>query len=224
MKVPPTCASLPAGSFRLAAFSLIELLSVIAILAVMSGVALPAFRALTEAENLSGAGYRLDQFFSGARQNSLSKGVYTAVVVLTSPTEVGAYRTMAAFELAPRADGSLPDSTDWRQVSKWEQLPEGIIVDNDPARSGFLTGPSVCVLPAPSEVVYRGVSRQLGVDYVWQVFSPSGRLGSAPSPCTLSLVVGHYVGNTPAYASKPRENFFNFTFIDATGETKITRP
>jgi len=211
-----------------AAFSLIELLTVIAIMGLMVGLAAPALRSITSSGELSGGGYKADNIFAGARQNSISKGVLTAVVVLTSPDAAGeadptAWRTLVAFELAPKADGSPPATTDWKQVSKWEKLPQGIIIDNDATNSKFLLAPSTTITPALPSLVYKGKTYGTN-DYTYQVFLPSGRLRSPPSPCNLSLAEGFYTGTTPRFTTASKANYFNFIFNDATGETKISRP
>src|SRR4051812_17944456 len=91
-------------------FSLLELLTVVAIMAVITGLAVPLIGGLAGARKLEGAISQGANIFTEARQNSISKGVLTAVVILTDTAKEAdaAYRTMALLELADRADGAAP--------------------------------------------------------------------------------------------------------------------
>jgi hypothetical protein len=74
-----------------------------------------------------------------------------------------------------------------------------------------------------SEIRYRDVNYQLGTGFSYQIFLPSGRLKSPPSPCNLTLVRGHYEGSTLKQTDQGA-NYYSLFFVDATGEAKTTRP
>lgn len=217
--IPPVLRDPPVKRNGVKGFSLVELLAVVALMSILAGMAVPALRGLGGAQGLAGAGGQAAGFFASARQNSISKGVLTAVVVLQSPDDHG-YRTLVALELATLPDGSPGE---WRQASKWEQLPRGVVIENTPAASNFLTG-SPTGSPALPPLTYGGRTYQPGSDYAYQIFLPSGQMKSPPSPCNLTLVEGVYEGNSLKRTGLGQANYFNLFFVNATGETKITRP
>jgi len=204
-------------------FSLIELLTVIGIMALLAGFAIPAIHSIGGAGDLTGAGYKIQGLFSGARQNSISKNVLTAVIALKSASDESAYRTLVAYELASKPDGTPLASSDWVQVSKWEQLPTGIVIETNSDTSNFLAASPPMDPPLPN-ISYKGKSYSPGSGYSYQIFMPSGRLKSPPTPCNLNLKAGYYEGGSLKYTGNGQSNYFNLFLVDATGETKVTRP
>jgi prepilin-type N-terminal cleavage/methylation domain-containing protein len=208
--------------WRTSGFTLVELLTVLAISTILLVLAVPAIRSLGGASSLAGTGFQVDDFFQSARQNSISKNVLTAAVILTDVSNPdSAYRTMELLEL-----GGTADAPTWTPVSKWEVLPQGIIIDNVLANSSFLTSPAT-FNPALPTLTYKGKQYQPISGYAYQVFLPNGQLSAAPDPCTLKLAQGFYKGADPVYTNQKglqAQNYFSFTFNDGTGEAKITRP
>lgn len=213
---------------RYQAFTLLEVISVLSIIFLLTAVGLPALKSLSGASGLSGGGYQMDAFLASARQNAITKRALTAVVLLTDARAGdSAYRAFAMLEFEP----GMGQTGDWKQISKWEHLPTGIIVDfnsdgNGEKRSSFLNLPNVSLQPPP--LSYRGLSVSPGTGYVFQVFLPSGRLSMPPSPCGLILTEGITVGAHLIYTRPGQEggtsNYWQFVFNDATGISKIFRP
>jgi len=218
-------------------FSLVELLAVMTVMALLTGLVVPSIGALAGGRRLDGAISLGANVFSSARQNSISKGVLTAVVVLTDTAKVAnaGYRTIVVLELAPRADGSAATTQDWKQISKWEVLPTGVIVDNSTSggslKSEFLrskaSGPTDP--PMLPDLVYKGSTFAPDTGYSYQVFTPQGRMicyqdpsSANPPPISLQFSEGAYSGNIPVYTQA--KNSGVFVFNDATGEFKIRRP
>jgi prepilin-type N-terminal cleavage/methylation domain-containing protein len=227
-------------------FTLVELLTVVAIIALITGLTIPALKGLGGAAGLSGAGTQFEDLAVSARQNSISKGVLTAVAVLTGPTSAAqpnpAYRTFMVLQFAPGTS-----STNWQEVSKWETLNTGCIVDNGKDSSGnpyssFLESPSIPItssIPPPMptltylNVQYPPVTNPdqyppaSGNYYAYQIFTPEGRFYSdniVPLvPCSLRIAQGFYNGSAPTYTSGTT-NYYKFIFNDATGQIKVIRP
>lgn len=213
------------------AFTLIELVMAIAIMAMVSAFTIPAIKALGSSSQLNASGCAASNLFTAARQNSISNHVLTAVVVLTAPGSPrggdAAYRVFTMLQIAQRPDGATPTTSDWRQVGKWEVLPMGVVIDSSSnastglTYSTFLTSPTV--IPALPTLRYQDTSYTPGTGYAYQIFTPSGGLMNTTSSgnTTLVLAQGFYSGTTLTHTGG--NNKFSFTFNNATGAAKITR-
>lgn len=199
------------------AFSLIELLTVVGLMGLMMTVAMPALSSLSKSSSLTNAGDLLWGQLNLARQNSISRNVLTAAVILKSDASSGC-RTVALFQYP-----SGPDrSGGWAQISKWETIPEGVVVD--PASSFFTERPAFA--PALDSVAYRGRSvaeENLAV----QVFSPTGALVGAAGAPTIEIVEGSLAGgdaiNRTRRAGGASANCYRITIINSTGRLKTER-
>ncbi len=134
--------------FSAGGFTLIELLTAICVIAVLMGLT-ASMLGNNKSGRLNVAGNRVVDLLHEARQNSLSKNSLTAVVVVTDPSFSDQYRLLALFQLVPRSDGSVPTSSDWTQISKWETLEGGVILDttvisNNALQSYQSTSPFPC--------------------------------------------------------------------------------
>src|SRR5687768_16904610 len=110
-----------AHSYRLLGFSLVEVLTVMAIITIVLGFTVPAFQSIGRGTSLTSAGNTVTTLASAARQNSASRNVLTALVLITGTATEADYRTFGLYELG---SGGY-----WQQVGKWETLPTGIVVD-----------------------------------------------------------------------------------------------
>jgi len=206
-------------------FSIVELLTVVAIASLMTVFAAASVRGIGSGAKVSTAGYQVSNIFNLARQNSLTKRTMTAVVVLTDSADTeNAYRVFSVFELQNKLDGSSPTTGDWVRVLKWEILPKGVIVDTAPNASSFLTAHSSPPNPSLPTISYAGRSYAPDSGYRYQIFSPSGAIVASQSPCTLKLTAGYLNGSAVSYTSSQGSNYFSFMLNDATGQAKITRP
>jgi len=248
MTLKPISGSLPA---RVHGFTMIELLTVVSIVALITAFTVPALKGLGGAAGLNGAGTQFENIAIAARQNSISKGVLTAVAVLTGTSTAQpnpAYRTFMVLQCAPPASGALSaSSTNWQMISKWETLSPGFVVDigvdsNRNPESSFLQSPLIpngsVVPPQLPILTYQNVQYQpvasdayppaSGNFYAYQIFTPEGRFysnndGYPIIPCSLRIVGGFYAGSVRTYTSGGT-NYYKFIFNDATGQIKIIRP
>ena len=101
-------------------FSLIEVLCVLAIMSILSTVMVMSFRSV-DAAKLTTAGNTIADALNWARQNSISKNAFTAVVVKTTST--GAFSSYCLLQLQQNSDGSYGT---WQALSAWKKLPTGI--------------------------------------------------------------------------------------------------
>jgi len=132
-------------------FSLIELLVVVAVIAIMAALSLPAFNAIRSGKNLStGSDMVLDQF-SIARQTALSKNARVRWQIISETDsrngDPAGFRRirLEIFDPAARA---------WKQHGRPTLLPLSITAD--PSRSTIVTNQSV---GATNEVVFLSSGR-----------------------------------------------------------------
>ncbi len=206
-------------------FALLELLVVVVIMSMVMAISMPAIKGLAGAGRLTGAGSLMENLFTVARQTSISKNTYTAVIVLTDTTQKeSAYRAFAILELDRADDGSAATSANWKQTCPWQILPQGIIVDNNVNATTFFSALPTNFSTITPTLIFQGKTYAPDSGYAYQIFLPSGRLSAAPSPCSISLTQGFYNAASPTYTTGSNTNYFNLTFNDATGQTKISRP
>jgi prepilin-type N-terminal cleavage/methylation domain-containing protein len=216
MNAPQKIASRTPRRRARRAFSLIELLTVIAMMALLTTLVAPAFNNLGKSSLLSAEGNRIVNLVNYAGQNSTSRNAMTALV-MADPQAGSAYRVFALFEC-------LPEATEWKQVTSWETLKEGIVLD--PNTLATLTDSSSQPQPALPSMRYRGGA--VG-SYKYVIFLPNRSLLQNTS-AQLSLAEGTF----PSGASSPKftrpatdgtpANYYRVTVLGATGRPKIDRP
>lgn len=197
-------------------FSLIELLTVIAMMALLTTLAAPAFNNLGKSSLLSSEGNRVVNLVNYAGQNSTAKNAMTALVMI-DPQSGSAYRAFALFEC-------LPEATEWKQVSSWEVLKDGIVLDP----SCFTTFADSGTQPQPAFSPIRFQNSVVGA-YKYVIFLPNRSLLQNTS-AQLKLAEGNIPAGTsaPAYTRPAADgspaNFYAITVLGPTGRPKIDRP
>lgn len=200
------------------AFSMLELLIVIGIMAVMVSALIPAMGGIN-GRKLATSGNLVVDLARQARQNSLANGSMTALVLVNNSAESewnGRLLTIMEFK---------PGSTSWSQLTKWEMLPKGVLVDSTQS-TDFLAVPATT--PALPSLTFSGKAISSG-QYVYQVFLSDGRiLPSGGNPPALRLVEGVMNGTNLRYTSAlsgavPR-NYYHITLNAYTGLPKVDRP
>lgn len=118
------------------AFSLIELLTVMGIAAVLSTLAVSAFKGNT-GNNLSAGVQKTLSFLTMARTEAAVRRLPTRVVIATqwSKNKRGEYRAVSVWQTKPL------DPTSWQQISNWEYLPEGVFFSPTAPGSSSEYGP-----------------------------------------------------------------------------------
>lgn len=195
-------------------FSLIELLAAMAVVAILTGLLVPALANLGKASSLSTAGSKVNGLVSLAGQNSAARNAMTALVAVLPDSG----RTDYAFTLLELA----PDSGGWKQIHGWEKLPSGIAMD----QCSFVDYPVKNPEPAFPKIQYNG--KEI-TSFKYVIFLPNKSLRDNGS-AQLRLVEGFFEGNTNSVVYTRRDatgnpdNYFTMTVLGATGRTKIDRP
>ncbi|MDQ3620966.1 MAG: hypothetical protein M3463_00530 [Verrucomicrobiota bacterium] len=204
------------------AFTLIELLAVIAVMLVMTGLLAAAFTGIGKGSALTAAGNNVSNLALLARQNSLAKNAMTALLILGSSGTAEDYRALALYEIVPHADGTPVRAADWTQLGRWETLPSGVVVDDC-----TFAPSSTAMTPPLATLTYKGSPV---ASYQYVVFLPSGSLLRV-EPARVRLVQGfrepgrETVSYTGARAANGEPaNYYDISIISANGRVKVDRP
>ena len=150
------------------AFTLIEMLVVLAIIAIIAGISVPAIRALTKSNVITDANRQLKDDLSYARSKAISGR--TTVYVLFAPklapasqlnsallTDAdrellisGRYNSYAIF--TRRSVGDQPGTENPRYLREWKSLPEGVFFAPwkfDPGSQNGVQGFETDTFPVP---------------------------------------------------------------------------
>jgi hypothetical protein len=216
---------------------LVELLTVMAIMSVLAVLAVSSISSL-RATSLSASGNQLVDVFAMARQNSISKNDYTAVVILTTGTS--ACSAYSLIELPSQVDGTRGAS--WTELTPWRYLPTGVVFESSQANDTFMantlnTATQPPMLPLslsagfPSGYPFQGSSIDLTAPgVVVQCFQPDGTLiwpltgAQASQPLVLRLIEGTADPTTGKTTNNSGPDYYDLYFLANTGTTKIGRP
>ena len=216
---------------RPAAFTLVELLTVIAIIVLLVSMAGAMFRG--GGASLPSAAATLAGLIDQTREMAILKRQPTALAML-GPGSDAAARVFFALEYER-------ETATWRQISRWETLPAGVVADTGKDSTGtplqaFFPAYSPKVDPALPGVTYQGkrFSPRDAAGYGYVVFLPDGSLyqdssGTLPASCVLRLVEGVYekgaIRRTGASAADGSSaNYVEIALNRMTGQAKVSRP
>lgn len=205
------------------AFSLVELLTVVSFIAVLTAVTVPAIQTVFQSRQLTANGNLIADLAGSARQNSMSKRGLTALVMVTDyplNRELNS-RLFALFEF-----DSSPGSPAWRQITAWQILSQGGVVE--PSGSQTFIGQNPTLSHPPGSLSYQGQP----VEYCYQVFAPDGSLAASAlpglPPPKIRLVEGviDKDGNRlfKKGAGPEAANYYDIFLNPFTGMAKIERP
>lgn len=203
------------------AFSLLELLTVMAVISLMVGLTIPAISSISRGRNLDIGGDLVASLAQQARQNSLARNSLTALVLATDASKADyGKRIFCLMELPSGA-------SQWSPLTPWQILPEGVAAD--PGASGrFLNSPTVApVLTFPP---FRGGAVTAAA---YQIFSPDGSLlvgnNGWPNAVPAIRLVQAIVGpggelQSTAPGGDSEANYCEIRLNLLTGLSRIDRP
>lgn len=197
-----------------AGFSLVELLTVIGIISILSVFAAGEFAGGGSSTRVTNGGNLIVDLATQARQNSMAKGVMTALVMAkTVGTADSSYRSFALAEKGP-------GDTAWKPLTRWTTLPEGIAVD--PIKSDSFITQKPALTPAPNNLPPLGGVSPNANDCAYQVFLSNGNLsvnGVSSSPLLQPSL--HLVEKIRGTDSK---NYYKVSINLLTGTPATERP
>jgi type II secretory pathway pseudopilin PulG len=198
----------------------LELLVTISIIAILSAGGAALLGSGLRKPSLSVAGNKMAGMVENAQQKAITQNTATAVIVVTKPGHALSYRLMTVLAMDAQTDT-------WKQASPWELLPEGILLDPDPAKSSFLTPPGASLdLPVLTREGDSFDPPQGGDSggYAYRVFTSSGVPFENNAPITMRLIHGIQGVSGNVTVTDSGQNFFEVIVAEATGRIRVVRP
>jgi uncharacterized protein (TIGR02596 family) len=216
------------------AFSLIELLVVISIIAIIGAFAVPAAGQLLKGSALTQAANALTDQTAAARQYALTRNrsVEVRFYSFIDPEDVNAagqatpyYRALQFFEIA---DGGVPNP-----IGKFIRFANTIVMNPDPTLSNLLQPgssgayPKLISTPGLQDPdLPRGIAKNY--TYIAFRFQPDGSTSLSPTagtPPGLWFITVHLLSDLGRTTSgTPPPNFFTWMIDPVSGSTKVLRP
>ncbi len=227
---------------RRAAFSLVELLIVVAIIGVIAGFGVPALQGVLRGSAISQAASQLTDTLNLARQHAITKNRIVEVRLYrfgdpevpgesaTDPA-TGQFRAFQYFEISD-AGIIIP-------VGKYQRLPDTIIMNPGPVLSSLLDDRLQRKILSTSPGFKKDINPELprGVkqsyDFVWFRFLPDGSTDLPPTGITGSdSAGGRYFITLHALNDRARTNndtvpppdFFTWQIEPVSGTSKTYKP
>jgi uncharacterized protein (TIGR02596 family) len=194
-------------SFRKRAFSLIEILAVVAILGILMAFVAPAIISSLGASNLNKAGQTIGDQIALARQEALTRNreVQIRFYYISNGQDAG-WRAIQIW----RVESSDDKFTDIA-VSRLQRLPEGITISGDPSLSPLLK----------ADQSVQGESNLPGgiASYSGFRFLPGGGTGDALTTANNFVTV-----QSSLETRNPPKNFYTVQVHPLTGKVSVFRP
>lgn len=205
------------------AFTLVETLMILAVISVLAVATFAPFGSL-RSTSLSSAGNQIVDFVTMARQNSISKNAYTAIVIQKSGSS--AFNAHCLMQLLKNDDGSYGS---WTMLTPWKFLPGGVIFEPTTPTTDFLstsTVPAYNSPPYPSSpfgsLTFQG--SQFTGSTAYQIYQPDGTLMGG-QPLRLRMVQGTADNvNNPANTTVIGTDYYDLVFVANSGIAIIQRP
>jgi len=194
-------------------FSLVELLTVIAIASVLAVFGAKALSQGGASGKISTGGNQIVDLINQARQNSMSKGVLTAVVMAKTVDATDAnYRSFVLVEKGA-SDAA------WKPLTRWTSLPTGVAAD--PIKSASFISQKPVFSPEPNNLPPLNGVMPTGGDCAYQVFLPGGNVSTNGVSSSVERPTLHLVEQVRGGEAN---NYYKIVVNLLTGTTTIERP
>jgi len=200
-------------------FTLVELLTVIAIMAILMGISIPAINSLTGATGRQGAVRVMLNAFERARVAALesSTNAYIGFANENFPRENYRYRSFIIFRdrLDTDQPAAGPGALDYVVLSKWEELPGRMSIAPQPNSVVGMNGTTLVM--ADSSIPFLSSGNEIPA----LRFTSTGSISADNDLLRVLLFQGFVLNGTPNFTS-PSDAFFEMIQLSRyTGRARL---
>lgn len=200
-------------------FSLLELLTVVAMISVLAGIGSFSLRGNSGSVSLRTAGAQCGNFLESAREAAVLRKTPVAVVFIPATPTTPAALTGLCLD---------SESGNWNRLFPWEKLPSGVLLDptSSASANSVLGENAPTVSPALPPLHYAGSWIEPGgvQGYGYLVFLPSGALYQTHSHSGSLRLVEGVAQTSGIQATSSAKNYFEVVVNPSTGRLKYCQP
>jgi uncharacterized protein (TIGR02596 family) len=204
------------------AFTLVELLVVLTIMAIIVGISAPAISSVLRSYNLNGASQALIGQLNFARQTAVARNqaVEVRFYKLTDPTSTSnqVYRGVQAFQLGVPTSGTTPVYT---PITKPYLFPAGIIISSDATTASTIFNAATFGITGPSTDATQPPPYNAATYYSFR-FRGTGQTDLTPA--TTSPVLTVYPENSKIVANGLPADFLTLQIDVINGTVRYYQP
>ena len=208
------------NSKPLRAFTLLELLVVMAMIGIILALTVPAIIGLSSGSNLSNGGRTLANLLTVARSEAINRRALIRFEVATNwPGDFS-----AAYRKITLVQHDISTGTD-TQLTKWETLPTGVIFQPQDPSAGATSGGYFFSLSPPQKSTLKLAGGDVSTCYI--EFLPTGALNVTPtnSPVRIRVVPGFLPSAAATSVTLTSSlNWYDASIDGLVGRIALTRP